>query len=123
MGPESGKDVGGAGSRGAEGADAAGSVVAAESALREVLDGQEARWGKAVAAAGASGEPVPPLEGTMNTKVEAVSAAGKTLRCREAICGIDGGRYTSKKSTKRSREVVNPHSWPVRCKTQEYPKR
>ena len=61
-------------------------MVVAESAPRDVLDGQEAPWGTAVAAVGASGEPVPPSEGTINVEAEAVSAAGKTLR------SLDGDR-------------------------------
>ena len=74
---EGGKAVGGAGSPCGEGADAAGSVIAAESAPCEMLDGKGACWATLVAAAGASAEPVPLPGGTAKTESKAVSAAGK----------------------------------------------
>ena len=75
--PENGKAVGGAGSPGDEGADAAGSMVAAESTSCEVLVGEGTCWATAVAAAGSSAELVPPSEGTAKSEEKAVSAAGK----------------------------------------------
>ena len=81
--PEGGKAAVGAGSPCGEGADAAGSVIAAESAPCEVLDGQGACWATLVAAARASTEPVPPSEGTAKTKAKAMSAAGKILLGRD----------------------------------------
>ena len=78
MRPEGGKAVGGAGSPFGKGADAAGSVIVAESAPCEVLDGEGGCWTTLVAAAVASAEPVPPSEGTAKTEARAVSAAGNT---------------------------------------------
>ena len=77
MRPEGGKVVGGAGSPCGEEADAAGSVISAESAPCGVLDVGGVCWATLVAAAGASAEPVPPPEGTAKTEAKAVSAAGK----------------------------------------------
>ena len=77
MRPEGGKAVGGAGSPCGEGADAAGSVIAAGSAPCEVFDGKGACWVILVAAARASAEPVPPSEGTAKTEAKAMSAEGK----------------------------------------------
>ena len=74
--PEGGKAIGGAGSCG-EGADAAGSVISAESAPCGVLDVGGTCWATLVAAAGASAEPVPPPEGTAKTEAKAVSVAGE----------------------------------------------
>ena len=71
MRPVGGKAVGGAGSPCGEGADAAGSVISAESAPCEVLDVGGACWATLVA------EPVPPPEGTAKTEAKAVSVAGK----------------------------------------------
>ena len=67
----------GLGSPGDEEADAAGSVIAAESAPCGVLVREGACWATAVAAAGAPAEPVPPSKGTGKTEAKAVSAAGK----------------------------------------------
>ena len=39
-----------------------------------------------------------------------LSAAGT------AVGGSDGGRYMNDKSPRRSTEVANPHTWPVRAK-------
>ena len=64
MRPEGGQAVGGTGPAGVEGADAAGSVIAAESAPCNVLVGEGAWWATAVKVAGASAQPVPPSEGT-----------------------------------------------------------
>ena len=50
--------------------------MAAESAPCEVLYGEGACWATAVAAAGASAEPVSPSECMSKTKAKAVSAAG-----------------------------------------------
>ena len=83
MQPERGEAVGGAGSLGGEGADAAGSVIAAESAPCEVLVGKTECWATAIAAAGAFSEPVPSLESTAKTDAKAVLAAGKNLRGRD----------------------------------------
>ena len=77
MRPEGGKPAGGARSPGSEGTDAAGSVIAADSAPCEVLDGEGACWATVVAASDASADPVPPSEGTAKTEEKAVSAAGK----------------------------------------------
>ena len=60
MRPEGGQAVGGTGPAGVEGADAAGSVIAAESAPFEVIIGERASWATAVAAVGAFAEPVRP---------------------------------------------------------------
>ena len=76
MRPGGGKAVGGAGSLCGVGADAAGSVISAESAPCGVLEVGGACWATLVAAAGASAEPVPPPEGTAKTEAKEVSAAG-----------------------------------------------
>ena len=55
-----GKAVRGAELPGGEEADAAGSVIAAESAPFEVIIGERASWATAVAAVGAFAEPVRP---------------------------------------------------------------
>ena len=95
-----------------------GSVVTVESAPCEVFVGEGVCWATAVAAAGASAEPVPPSEGTAKTESKAVSAAGKNVSAaRTAIGGGDGGRYTSAESSRRSREVVNPHACPCAQKS------
>ena len=73
MRPEGYKAVGGAGSPCGEGADAAGSVILAESTPCEVLD----LGGTLVAAAGASAEPVMRPKSAAKTEAKAVSAAGK----------------------------------------------
>ena len=80
MRPEGGKAVGGGGSPCGEGADAAGSVILAESAPCQVLDVGGACWATLVAAAGASAEPVPPPEGTVKNEAKAVLVAGKNSR-------------------------------------------
>ena len=70
----------------AEGADAAGSVISAESAPSEVLDVGGACWATLAAAAGASAEPVPPPEGTAKPR-------RKQCRRQEQILhGRDGNR-------------------------------
>ena len=76
MWPEGGMAVGGAESPCGEGADAGGSVIAAELTPCEVPNGEEPCWATLVAAAEASAEPVPSSEGTAKTKAKAVSAAG-----------------------------------------------
>ena len=76
--PEGVKAVGGAGSPRGEGADAARSVISAESAPCEMLDVGGASWATLVPAAGASAEPVPPPEGAAKNEAKAVSAAGKS---------------------------------------------
>ena len=106
------KAVGGAGSPGGERVDAAGSVIAAESARCE-----GARWVTALAAAGASAEPVPPLEGTAQTEAKTVSAAGKKYPRpgrRSTVVTVEDTQAT--RSPKKIREVVNPHTWFVRAK-------
>ena len=40
----------------------------------------------------------------------------KFSTARMAIVGGDGGSYTSDESPRRSREFVNPHTWPVCAK-------
>ena len=96
MRPEGGKAVGGAGSPDGEGVDAARSVIAAESAPREVLDGEGACWATVIAAAGASTEPMPPSEGAAKTEAKAVSASGKKIPAAGTAIGDgDGVRYTS----------------------------
>ena len=80
---EGGKAVGGAGSPCREGADAAGSVITAESAPCGVLDVGGACWATLVVAAGASAEPAPPPEGTAKNKAKAMSVAGKILYGRD----------------------------------------
>ena len=77
MRPEGGKSVGGATSPGGAGADAAVSVIAAESAPYEVLVGEGVCWTIAIGEMGASAEPVAPSEGKAKTKANAVSVAGK----------------------------------------------
>ena len=76
MRPEGDNSIGGAGLPGGEGADAAGPVVAAESAPCEVLVGAGACSAAGAAVAGASAGPVPPSEGTAKTEAKAVLAAG-----------------------------------------------
>ena len=117
MRPEGGKAVGGAGSPCGKGADAAGSVISAESAPCEVLDVEGACWATLVVAAGASAKPVPPPEGTEKTETKAVSVAGKKISTAgTAIVGDDGGSYRSDEFPRSSRVVVNSHTWPVRAK-------
>ena len=77
MRPEGGKAIGCAGSPGGEEANAAGSVIPAKSAPCVVLVGEGACWVTAVAAAGASAEPVPPSEGPAKTEEKSASAAGR----------------------------------------------
>ena len=77
MRPEGRKAVGCAWSPVDEGADEAASVFAVESAPYEVIVGKGACWATAVAAAGASAEPVPPSGGTAKTEAKAMPAAGK----------------------------------------------
>ena len=115
MQPEGGKAVGGARSLG--GADVAGSVMEAELTPCVVLVGERTWWAKAVAAAGTSAEPVLPSEGT--AKTEAKAGFGGMQNCfvaGTAIDGGDGGRYMSDEPPRRSRKVVNPHTWPMRAK-------
>ena len=80
MRPEGGKGVGDAGSPCGEGADAAGSVISAESASCEVLDMGGACWATVVKAAGASAEPVPPPE---DTEAKAVPRKEKFFHGRD----------------------------------------
>ena len=83
-------------------------MIAAESAPCE-----GACWATAVAAAGASAEPVPPSEGTAKKRSESgVGGREKCPAARTAIDGGDGGRFTSDESP-RSRKVVNLHTWLV----------
>ena len=55
------------------------------------------------------------LKGHSKTEAKAASAAAKLSAAGAAIGGGDSSRYTSDESP-RSREVVNPHTWPVRAK-------
>jgi len=64
---------------GGGGADAAGSVISAESGPCEVLVGGGACWAIDVAAAGASAGPVPSSEGTAKTEAKAVLAVGENF--------------------------------------------
>ena len=82
MRPECGQAGGGAGSLCGEGADAAGSVIAVESAPCEVLDEEGACRATLVVAAGASAELVLPSDGTAKTGVKEVSAPEKRLHGR-----------------------------------------
>ena len=74
---EGGEAVGGAGSPGGQGADAAESVIAAEWAPCKELDGERACGATAVAAAGDFVEPLPPSGDMAKTEAKAMSAAGK----------------------------------------------
>ena len=87
MRSEGGKIVRGAGLPGDGGADAAGSVITAESSPCKALVRREARWATVVAVAGASAEPRSPPEGT--TKTEAKAA----LVMREKPSSQDGDRW------------------------------
>ena len=69
--------VRGAGLPGVEGADAAGSVITAESSPCIVSVGRGARWAITVAAAGASAEPWSPAESTTKTETKAGLAVGE----------------------------------------------
>ena len=71
MRPEGGKAFPGAGLQGGEGADATESVITVESSSCRVLVERGARWATTVAAAGASGEPLSPLERTTKTEAKA----------------------------------------------------
>lgn len=75
MRPEGEKAVGDTGLPGDEGAAAAKSVLAAESAAYKVVVGEGTSSAPAVTVAGASAEPVPPSGGTAKTETE-LSAAG-----------------------------------------------
>ena len=75
MRSEDGFTVWDAGEPGETGADAVGSVVLTESApYVGILEG--VRWVTAVAADGASAEPVPTSVGTAKTEATSLSAAG-----------------------------------------------
>lgn len=75
MRPEGEKAVGDTGLPRDEGAAAAKSVLAAESAAYKVVVGEGTSSAPAVAVAGASAKPVPPSGGTAKTETE-LSAAG-----------------------------------------------
>ena len=73
MRSEDGFTVGGAGEPGVAGADAVGPVVSTESVpCVGLLEG--VGWATAVAAAGASAEPVPTSVGTAKTEAKSLSA-------------------------------------------------
>ena len=73
---EDGFTTGGAGEPGEAGADAVGPVVSTESVLCVgLLEG--VGWATAVAAGGASAEPVPTSVGRAKTEAKSLSAAGK----------------------------------------------
>ena len=76
MQPEGDKIYRGAGLLGDEGADTAGSVVAAGSSpcLCKTIVGRGASWATVVAAAGASAAPASPPEGTTKTEPKAALA-------------------------------------------------
>ena len=76
MRSEDGFTVWGAGEPGEPGADAVGLVISTESAPCVGLF-EGVGYAMAVAAAGASGEPLPTSVGTANTETKALSAAGK----------------------------------------------
>ena len=80
MRPDGG--VGGVGSPDSEETDAAGSVIAVELAPYKVPVRKGVCWATAVAAAGASADPVPRSEGTAKTEAKAASAAGKIIHGR-----------------------------------------
>ena len=90
MQPEASKAIGGAESPGGEGADAAGSMIAAESAPCEVLVGEGPCWTTAVTAAGASVEAAPPSEGAVNRRESGVCGWKQNSAAGTAI---DGGDY------------------------------
>ena len=76
MRSEDGFTVGGAEEPGEAGADTVGPVVSTESVTCVgLLEG--VGWATAVAAAGASAEPVPPSVGTAKTEAKSLSAAGE----------------------------------------------
>ena len=72
-----GVSLGGAGLSGGEGADVAGTVIPAGLYPHEMLFGNGACWTAAVAAAGASPEPLLPSEGTEKTESNAVLGVGQ----------------------------------------------
>lgn len=70
MRPEGGKTVRDTDLSRGQGAETAGSVIAAECSRCEVLVARGACWATVVAAAGTSAEPVPPSEGTAKHRSE-----------------------------------------------------
>ena len=117
MRPEGGKTVRGDGLPGEERADAAGPVITAESSPCGKLARRGACWATVVGAAGASVEPLSLPIGQTTTEAKAVLAVGgKTKQARTAIDGDGGSRCTSDESPRRSRKVVDPHTWPVCAK-------
>ena len=105
---EDGFTVGGAEEPGEAGADA---VPTASVPCVGLLEG--VGWATAVAAAGASAEPVPTSVGTAKTQRIVVGCRQSPPAAGAAIEGVDGCRNTSDESPRRSRKVANPHLWPV----------
>ena len=93
-----------------------GSVIAAESVSCDVLAGEGACWATAVAASGASTEPVPPSEHGQNRSECGVGGGKNCSAAGTAIDGGDGGRNTGDSCAKRSRNAVDPLTWLVRAK-------
>ena len=115
MRSQDGFTVGGIGEPGKAGVDAVGPVVSTESVpCVGLLEG--VGWATAVAAAGASAEPVPTSVGTAKTQRIVVGCRQSPPAAGAAIDGGDGCRNTSDESPRRSRMVVNPHMWPVCAK-------
>ena len=113
MRPQGGKAIGSTGSPSGEEVDAAGSVIAVDSAPCEVLVGEGACWAIAVAAAGGSAEPCRSQRARRNRNEggrQKFSVAGT------AVDGVDGVRHTRDEFPRTSIKVVNPHTWPVRAK-------
>ena len=112
MWSKDGFTVGGIGESGEAGADVVGPVVSTESVpCVGLLEG--VGWATAVAAAGASAEPVPTSVGTAKTQRIVVGCRQSPPAAGAAIEGVDGCRNTSDESPRRSRKVANPHLWPV----------
>ena len=112
---EDGFAVGGAGESGEKGVNTVGPVVSKVSVACVELLEKGVGWETVVAAAGASAEPVPTSVGTAKTEAKSVIGNRKNPP-GTAIAGGDGGRNTSDGTPRRSRKVVNPHTWPVCAK-------
>ena len=115
MRSEDGFAVGGAGRPGETGVDTVEPAVSIESVpCVELLEGVD--WATVVAAAGASAEPVPTSVGTAKTEAKSLSAVGKARPRPGQRSTDDKCRNTSDETPRRSRKIVNPHTWPVCAK-------
>ena len=108
--------VGSAGEPGEAGADVVGPVVSTESVpcvgLLEAVG-----WAMAFAAAGASAEPAPTSVGTAKTEAKSLSAAGEVRpRPGQRSTVATDAETRATNPPRRSRKVVNPHTWPVCAK-------